>query len=445
MKNLTEKDNTVCVLGLGYVGLTLATVLSDVGFNIYGVDKNEQVIDSLRIGKSHFYEKGLEELLSKLLISTNPPKFDCKIENQIASIYIITVGTPIIKSSSEPNLDYVINASVDIGNILKKGDLVILRSTVPVGTTRNIVLPILEKISGLKINKDFDLAFCPERTVEGKALTELKELPQIIGGFNEKSIQRASDFFNKFTNEVINVGELESAEMIKILNNTFRDIIFAYSNQMALLCQELNLNMVKLTKAANYGYKRDIIPLPSPGVGGACLSKDPYILASVCKNYNVDNSLFLLGRKINEGMCQNILTRIENEFIINSKKINGAKIFILGFAFKGRPATSDMRDSSTIDLVNLLLSRKANLYGNDPLVKKSEISSLGVIHASLDEGFKNADAVIIMTNHIEYEQIDIDKLVKTMNKPAILMDGWQLFNSEILIQNNGIKYMSIGS
>ena len=249
MKNLTEKDNTVCVLGLGYVGLTLATVLSDVGFNIYGVDKNEQVIDSLRIGKSHFYEKGLEELLSKLLISTNPPKFDCKIENQIASIYIITVGTPIIKSSSEPNLDYVINASVDIGNILKKGDLVILRSTVPVGTTRNIVLPILEKISGLKINKDFDLAFCPERTVEGKALTELKELPQIIGGFNEKSIQRASDFFNKFTNEVINVGELESAEMIKILNNTFRDIIFAYSNQMALLCQELNLNMVKLTKA----------------------------------------------------------------------------------------------------------------------------------------------------------------------------------------------------
>ena len=144
-------------------------------------------------------------------------------------------------------------------------------------------------------------------------------------------------------------------------------------------------------------------------------------------------------------MCQNILTRIENEFIINSKKINGAKIFILGFAFKGRPATSDMRDSSTIDLVNLLLSKKANLYGNDPLVKKSEISSLGVIHASLDEGFKNADAVIIMTNHIEYEQIDIDKLVKTMNKPAILMDGWQLFNSEILIQNNGIKYMSIGS
>ena len=214
MKNTIEKDNTVCVLGLGYVGLTLATVLSDVGFVIFGVDKNKQVVDSLKIGKSHFYEKGLEELLSKILINDTPPIFDYKINSQKASIYIITVGTPIIKSTNEPNLDYVINASVDIGKILKKGDLVILRST-----TRNIVLPILEKTSGLKINTDFDLAFCPERTVEGKALTELKELPQIIGGFNERSIQRASDFFNKFTNEVINVGELESAEMI--LNPNF--------------------------------------------------------------------------------------------------------------------------------------------------------------------------------------------------------------------------------
>ena len=136
----------------------------------------------------HFYEKGLEELLSKILINDTPPIFDYKINSQKASIYIITVGTPIIKSTNEPNLDYVINASVDIGKILKKGDLVILRSTVPVGTTRNIVLPILEKTSGLKINTDFDLAFCPKRTVEGKALTELKELPQIIGGFNERSI-----------------------------------------------------------------------------------------------------------------------------------------------------------------------------------------------------------------------------------------------------------------
>ena len=125
--------------------------------------------------------------------------------------------------------------------------------------------------------------------------------------------------------------------------------------------------------------------------------------------------------------------------------MKGSKIFILGFSFKAKPATSDMRDSSTIDLVNSLLPKKAILYGNDPLVNKSEISSLGIIHTSLDEGFKNADAVIIMTNHIEYEHIDIDKLVKTMNKPAILMDGWQLFNSEILSKNTGIKYMSIGS
>jgi len=445
MNNYSENNKTICVLGLGYVGLTLSVVLSEVGFNIIGVDKNRQVIDSLKKGKSHFYEIGLEELLSKLLIDKNPPVFDYKINNQNASIYIITVGTPIIKSKNEPNLDYVINASVDIGSVLKKGDLVILRSTVPVGTTRKIVLPILEKTSGLKINADFDLAFCPERTIEGKALSELKELPQIIGGYSDRSINRASDFFNKFTCETLNVGNLESAEMIKILNNTFRDLIFAYSNQMALLCQEMNLDMVKLTKAANYGYKRDIIPLPSPGVGGACLSKDPYILASVCDTNNIDSSLFLLGRKINEGMCQNIISRLEKELNFHSKKLEGAKILILGFAFKGRPATSDIRDSSTIDLVKILLSKKAILHGHDPLVNESEIISLGVNYTTLDAGFNNADAAIIMTNHVEYEKIDINILLKKMNKPSVLIDGWQLFNSEIVYQHSGIKYMSIGS
>jgi nucleotide sugar dehydrogenase len=195
----------------------------------------------------------------------NPPTYLTSLSGPCASAYVITVGTPILRPSLQPNLEYVRSATAEVAKVLRKGDLVILRSTVPVGTTRTVVLPMLEEVSGLKVGQDFDLAFCPERTVEGRALRELRELPQIVGGFDVAGAERAARLFRRSTQTIIDVGSIESAEMLKIMDNTYRDVMFSYANQMALLCEALGLDLVPLVRAANQGYNRNSIPVPGRG------------------------------------------------------------------------------------------------------------------------------------------------------------------------------------
>lgn len=437
-------DEAVCILGLGYVGLTLATVLSDVGYKVTGVDRDEKLILGVRAGKPHFHEKGLEELLKTIARSATPPTYLTAMERSCATVYVITVGTPILRPSMQPNLDYVRSATAEVARVLRAGDLVILRSTVPVGTTRAVALPMLEQASGLQAGRDFDLAFCPERTVEGKALRELRELPQIVGGLNRASAERASRLFRRSTQTIVDVGSIESAEMVKIMDNTYRDVMFSYANQMALLCEALDLDLVPLVRAANQGYNRNNIPVPSPGVGGACLSKDPYILASVCERAGVDASLFLLGRRINEFMPVHACNRVERELERCGKTLRGARVFVLGFAFKGRPETSDVRDSPTIDLVRVLRERGAQVRGHDPMVTAPEIEALGATACDLESGFDGADAIILMLNHTLYEEMDIARLLERTRKPAVLLDGWHIFNAADLSQVPGITYRCIG-
>ena len=194
IKNHLVNQSEICVVGLGFVGLTLGLVLSEAGFKVLGIDKFKTVIDNINNKKTHFYEKGLVELLESELKNG----FSCSHEIDKAgdcNVYIIAVGTPV-KEDNQPNFQDLENATKDIGKILKKDDLVILRSTVPIGVTRNFVIPILEKESGLNISKDFFVAFAPERTVEGEAINELKVLPQIIGGYNKLSADKAAVIFD---------------------------------------------------------------------------------------------------------------------------------------------------------------------------------------------------------------------------------------------------------
>jgi UDP-N-acetyl-D-mannosaminuronic acid dehydrogenase len=437
-------DDAVCVLGLGYVGLTLATVLSDVGYRVTGVDRDAKLIAGVNAGKPHFHEKGLEEMMKANSRLPQPPVYQTGLPSPCATVYVITVGTPILRPSLKPNLDYVRSATGEVAKVLRKGNLVILRSTVPVGTTRKVALPMLESTSGLKAGVDFDLAFCPERTVEGKALRELRELPQIVGGINEASRERAARLFRRSTQTIIDVGELESAEMLKIMDNTYRDVMFAYANQMALLCEGLGLDLVPLVRAANQGYNRNRIPVPSPGVGGACLSKDPYILASVCESAGVDPSLFLLGRRINESLPVHAVDRVAAALAAKGRSLQDAHVFVLGFAFKGKPETSDMRDSPTLDLVRVLRERGARVRGHDPLVPVAEIQALGVQVCELAEGFRGADAVVLMLNHTIYEEMDVSTLLEHANRPVVVIDGWHIFNPDDLAQLDGVIYGCIG-
>ena len=441
-QNIQEKN--ICVLGLGHVGLTLSLVMADKGYNVIGFDTNQDLIDTVRKKKSPILEPNIESYLDRLMDKTLHVTTD--LQEISADVYIITVGTPIDSESKIPNINYIKSASETIGDKIKKDDLVILRSTVPIGLSRNVVAPILEERSGLKCGTDFLLSYSPERTIEGEALKELLELPQIVSGFNRDSSTYAEKIFSRITPNVIDVGSLESAEMVKIMNNTFRDVKFGYSNEMALICKDLGLDMVELVNFANAGYKRDKIPVPSPGVGGACLSKDSYILNYSTKDIEHRPNIVSKARETNELIPLEILNSIERDLKQINKSIEESKFYIIGFAFKGDPETADIRGSTTIDFLMELkkkVSKRKIIFGYDPIVKSEEIESLDDKFVDFSEGFNEADVILFMNNHKSYK-LDITDLLQSASKDCIFFDGWHLFEPSVIGSVNQIKYQGVG-
>ena len=438
---LVQKNTpSIAVIGLGYVGLTLAVSLAEVGFKVTGVDSNEEIVKKLNQGTPHIHEIGLDSLL-KFHVGKNL-KIQTTSSKSNSDVYILCVQTPI-DDNNEPILEYLNSATEYVANNLSPNNLVIIRSTVPIGTTRNNIIPILENSSGLDSNSDFYVASAPERTLAGKALKEIRELPQIIAGFNSPSSQLANGIFTKLTPSIINVDSLEEAELIKLMDNTFRDMIFAYSNQIALLADNYGIDTSKLIQAANEGYPRNNIPKPSPGVGGICLKKDPHILISSSKNTGYIPKLTELARHINESMSDHIIKKIERFSQSQNKDVSKLKIFVVGFAFKGNPETSDTRQSSTLDVTNKLSKISNNVFGYDPVVTETQINSFNVKSISIEEGFKNADCVLIMNNHDSYSKWDVYSLLSKTNQPCMFFDGWSLFGRKMIEKIEYVDYQTI--
>jgi UDP-N-acetyl-D-mannosaminuronic acid dehydrogenase len=436
----------IAIMGMGYVGLTLSVVLARKGFKIYGVETNKEVVKNLKAGIPHFHEKQLKTLLIQQQRLENLNVSESLPEEKI-DVYMICVGTPLNKETKEPNLNYIRNVISDVAKHMDRGSLVILRSTVPVGASRSIVIPSLERGSGLKAGEDFSFAAAPERTIEGKAIQELEENSQIIGGFDEKSVSLASDLFRILTPTIVRVSSLEAAEMIKILDNSYRDVRFAYANEIANICERLNLDATELIKAANIHYPRNNIPVPSPGVGGACLSKDPYILIDFAKKSGYYAKLIKESRRINEQLPGEIVKRIKTRLEQAGKDIKNVKIFIGGFAFKGHPETSDMRDSTTLWLLDELKKHTdvVNIYGFDPVVDKKQLEGLGInVCSTLEEGYSDADLVMFLNNHRSYLELNPFEICSSMKKPAIFYDAWRVFEAELFKNIEGIEYISVG-
>lgn len=423
------KKDRVSVIGLGYVGLTLAAVLAEKGFEVFGVDINKSLIRKLKKCEPHFYEKGLTSILrnhvGKNLF------FQEKIPEK-QEIFILSVGTPLNEETKKPNLEYIINSTQQTTKCINNGNLIVLRSTVPIGTTRKIIKPILDKTG-----KNYSLAFCPERTIEGKAVEELKELPQIIGGINEKSVDLAFDLFNKITSTTIKMSSIESAEMVKLLCNSYRDITFAYANEVALICEKVGLDPAEIINASNKGYDRSKIPLPG-FVGGSCLEKDPYILADCINRTDYVPKIITKGRKINEQIIRYAVDKIKH--IVGPLE----KTFISGLAFKGRPETNDLRGSSSVKLIEYLRRENyKNLFVHDFVVDPNELKKQGYVPVNLDQGFQNAKCVLIGNNNEKYGFLDIDNYLKLMDKNSLFFDIWNQFNSR-KVEAHGIIYAGIG-
>jgi len=446
LNNQVIKNKKVTIVGTGQVGLTLSVVLADVGFEVKGFDINAQKIKTLSEGRIDFFEKGVESLLNIYLKEGNL-NFTSSLDNDDSGIYIICVGTPVEDKTKEPILDDIEKAAYDVGKSLKKNNLVILRSTVTVGTTRNIVLPILENQSELKAGEDFSVAFTPERVVEGNAIEEIKKIPQIIGGIDYKSIQEATKLFQKIGCPTITVDSLETAEIIKLINNTYRDYCFGFSNNLVEICEKLNLNTNEIISAATDGYPRNPIPMPSPGVGGYCLTKDPYLLAHVARNNNINPNVYTIGRSVNERMPIFVAKKMEKFVNKHFNSIDKIKIYILGIAFKGYPETSDMRGSPSLDLINILkqkIKKDLIVSGYDDVVPRELIESVGIKFEEYEDGFSNAHCVFIMNNHPNFSKIDIFTFLNKMNKPGFFFDGWNMFNRSEVMMINNIHYFTLG-
>jgi UDP-N-acetyl-D-mannosaminuronic acid dehydrogenase len=429
----------VCLIGLGYVGLTLSLTLADCGVKIFGVDSNKNTIQQLKNNKSTLSEKDVSRLLDLHLNHNFYPSE--LIPDEDFDYFIIGVGTPL-NENKLPIMDHIISATEGIAKKIKKGQTVILRSTVPVGTTRDIVIPILEKETNLKAGFDFDVVFAPERTVEGIAVSELSSNPQIIGSLRKEGIDKAKQLFLKMTPTIIEVSNIETAEMIKLIDNSYRDVCFAYSNEIALICEMLKIDARECIEKANYKYDRNNIPTPSPGVGGPCLSKDPHILSYVAKKLEYKTKMIDGGRIVNEFIPYHLGLKVIKKINAVKKENAEIKIFVIGFAFKGYPETDDIRDSPTLTIVKELKKQFKNIVGYDPIVSNNEIEKLGVSVTDLENGFLNADCVIIVNNHKSYQTMNIDNLLKTSKKNCIFVDCWALFDK--LKSNPNIKYTGVG-
>ncbi len=434
-------DRSICIIGLGYVGLTLAVAMAEAGFRVHGVEINPATLTCLQQGRAHFAEYGLND---RLAAQVEKGQLTCSArmpapENQ--SVYIVTVGTPV-GDDKRTNFASLTAVTDDIAAALKDGDLVILRSTVRAGTTSGFVAPRLEATG-----RSFDLAFCPERTLEGRALVELVTLPQIVGGTTEHATFRASQLFSMLTPTIIRVRNAETAELVKLINNTQRDLMFAFANEVAALCDAIGVSAHEVIASGNVGYSRANLPLPGP-VGGPCLEKDPWILAEGLEPHGFVPELALAGRRWNQHLPQRSVSQIADAY----RKLGGSavsKIALLGLAFKGRPETDDLRGTMAIPIIAALREAfpGAEISGWDAEASADSVASLGVAAASSPiDAARGASIVVMQNNHPSLEKLKLPEIAGVMAGPGLIYDFWnQHRRLEEDALANGIRYVALGS
>lgn len=402
------------IFGLGYVGLTLAAKLLDNGINVNGFEINDKILYVLKKKKkAHFIEPQINKIIKKA-IQTKRFNISRKLSYKITkkSINIITIGTPIIKNKIF--LKSILNVINEIKqNLYNDKSIIIIRSTVKIGTTRKLIKTFDKKIY---------FSFCPERTIEGAALKELSLNPQIIASEDPYTKKNVNNFFSIFNKNIINVDQFEKGETMKLFDNTYRDINFSIGNELGRICHKLGFDGKEIIKLCNNNYSRTNIPFPGT-VGGPCLEKDPYILLD---SINIrKNNLIYISRKINENMIVDGIKDILK--IINLNKISSA--CIVGLAFKGEPQTNDLRGSLAINIIKKLksLNSKIDLYGFDPNLELEDFTNLGI--KKYNKKLKY-DLIIIQNNSAFIKKIGINYLKNNLNKNGLIYDFWNLFRKD---------------
>jgi UDP-N-acetyl-D-mannosaminuronic acid dehydrogenase len=426
--------NEIVLFGLGHIGLPTASLFAKNSFNVIGVDINPDIIHKINSGISPIMEPGLDELINEVV----PGNFlsattDGINAAQKSNIMIVVVPTPVDKNKCS-DLSAVISACETISQGLNKGDLVVIESTVPPGTCENIVIPILEK-SGLKASQDFGVAYTPERALPNNTLYEMTHNARVIGGIDEKSANEAANLYRKITvGEVIIVNNLITAEMVKLMENTYRDTNIALANELAMVCESLNIDVINAIDAANF-HPRVNIHTPGPGVGGHCLSIDPYFIVEIAEQNGTPAKLIQTARDINNYMPYHVIKLIEEEITKIGKSLFGSKIAVLGVSYKGNVA--DTRESPSLTLIKELINKETFVFAHDPYVNEEIIISTGAQPIEMQDALC-CDCVVLMTDHDLYREISPE-----MVKSPIFICNRPILNFEDF-KNKGIIFKGIG-
>jgi len=386
----------ICVLGLGYIGLPTALLFAQK-HEVTGVDINIEVVEKINEGEIPFNEPGLEELFEKA-----KRNFVAETKIEEADVYLIAVPTPLEKSTKIAELGYVKSAAEMIYPHLKEKNLVILESTVPPGTSERLVIPILKR-SGLK-KGEFYFAHCPERAIPGNTIYEMIYNDRIIGGFNKKSAALTKDLYSSFVRGNIYLTDLRTAEFVKLMENTYRDINIALANEFAQIAEESGINVWNAIELANKHPRVNILK-PGPGVGGHCIAIDPWFLtesSSRCR-------MISLAREINASM-PNYVLQLVRELLEN---VTEPTITVFGVAYKSD--VDDTRETPALKFIKLAENEGYRLKIYDPYVKNFEYELL-----SLKEAVKNSDCLVIITDHSKFKGIDPEEISKLMRRKNVV-------------------------
>jgi UDP-N-acetyl-D-mannosaminuronic acid dehydrogenase len=410
----------ICVIGLGYIGLPTAAMFASSGFEVVGVDVNENIVSLLNQGKIHIEEVGLKELVKTVV---KEGRLRAAVIPESADVFIIAVPTPN-NHDNTANLDYVKAAIENILPYLKREDIVIVESTIPPRTIDDFVAPII-KSKGWKIGEEIYLSHCPERVLPGRILIELVENTRIIGGINEISAIKSSEVYSSFvTGEIIKTSAV-TAEMSKLMENTYRDVNIALANELTKISDKLGINALDVINIANK-HPRVNLHQPGPGVGGHCLAVDPYFIIEKAPEVS---KLIFNARRINNSMPEFVVAHVEK--IVD----NNGKIAVFGLTYKGN--IDDVRESPSLEVVKLLKDRNYEVSIYDPHVRNEDVCfSL----SSFDEAIENANCILVLTDHIEFKQLDEIKIISKMRKPTIF-DTKNFVN----VNNKAIKYYNYGN
>lgn len=412
----------VAVYGLGYVGLTLAVSLAEVGYRVAGLEIRDDLRFTISSGKAPFIEPGLAEGIGRSIRSGRLAVMP-STEPIAAPVHIVTVGTPLDESGN-CRLDMVARVSEHIATNLLDGDLICLRSTVMIGTTRGVVLPRL-----MSSGKDFRLAFTPERTLEGDALRELRSLPQIVGGLDQESEDVAASFFGTVTSTVIRVSSLEAAELVKLTDNAYRDVRFAFSNEIAAIAGAWGVNGDEVLSRARLGYPRTSVADAGP-VGGPCLSKDSLILARSAEIVGESAELAASARRRSASMIRQASRDLDRLCPLSGT------VAVLGLAFKGSPPTDDTRGSPSLEVVSGLLRRRKDVKVRifDPCGARPEPEWwTGATETKHDqvvevhswyEACRGADVVLLGSDHASLLGLDLTEVLTLCGPKAHVLDLW---------------------